>query len=74
MAQSCIGISLDMQMFVNEVFKIKNGLSLEIASETFVRETGSHFVLKPRNGFRIPPIHTVYFSSRSKIHKKYKKI
>ena len=46
-----------------EFYKIKNGISPELFTEIFARETESHYNLRRCNDFRIPSIRTVYHGS-----------
>ena len=54
-----------MEVLATELYKIKNGLSLELFTEIFARETESHYNLRWCNDFRIPSIRTVYDGSES---------
>ena len=55
----------NIQALTNELYKIKNGLSPELFTEIFARETESHYNLRWCNNFRIPSICTVYSDSES---------
>ena len=55
----------NIQALATEFYKIKNGLSPELFTEIFARETESHYNLRRCNDFRIPSIRTVYHGSES---------
>ena len=55
----------NIQDLATEFYKIKNGLSPELFTEIFARETESHYNLRRCNNFRIPSIRTVYHGSES---------
>ena len=55
----------NIQDLVTELYKIKNGLTLEIFTENFAREIESHYNLRRCNDFRIPSIRTVYHGNES---------
>ena len=55
----------NIQAPATEFYKIKNGLSLELFTEIFARETGSHYNLRRCNDFRIPSTRTVYHGIES---------
>ena len=55
----------NIQALANKFWKIKNGLSLELFTETFARETESHYDLRRCSGSRIPLIRIVYYGSES---------
>ena len=54
-----------LKMAQSEFYKIKNGLSPELFTETFARELDSQYNLRRCNDFRIPSIRTVYHGSES---------
>ena len=55
----------NIQALATEFYKIKNGLSPELFTEIFARETESHYNLRRCNDFRVPSIRTVYHGSES---------
>ena len=55
----------NIQALATEFYKIKNGLSPELFTEIFARETESHYNLRWCNDFRIPSIRTVYHGIES---------
>ena len=55
----------NIQALATEFYKIKNGLSPELFTEIFARETESQYNLRRCNDFRIPSIRTVYHGSES---------
>ena len=55
----------NIQALTTEFYKIKNGLSPELFTEIFARETESHYNLRRCNDFRISSIRTVYHGSES---------
>ena len=55
----------NIQALATEFYKIKNGISPELFTEIFARETESHYNLRRCNDFRIPSIRTVYHGSES---------
>ena len=54
-----------IKALATEFYKIKNGLSPELFTEIFTRETESHYNLRRCNNFRIPSIRTAYHGSES---------
>ena len=57
----------NIQALATEFYKIKNGLLLELFTETFARETESYYNLSQCNDFRIPSNCIVYHGSEPKI-------
>ena len=55
----------NIQALATEFYKIKNGLSPEIFTGIFARETEPHYNLRLCNDFRIASIRTVYHGSES---------
>ena len=55
----------NIQVLATEFYKIKNGISPELFTEIFARETESQYSLRRCNDFRIPSIRTVYHGSES---------
>ena len=55
----------NIQALATEFYKIKNGLSSVLFTETFANETEFHYNLRRCNDFRIPSIRTVYHGSES---------
>ena len=55
----------NIKALATEFYKIKNGLSPELFTEIFARETESHYNLRRCNDFRIPSIRTVYHGRES---------
>ena len=55
----------NIQTLTTEFYKIKNGLSPELFTEIFARETESRYNLRRCNDFRILSIRTVYHGSES---------
>ena len=55
----------NIQAFVIEFYKIKNGLSPELFTETFARSTEFHYNLRRCNDFRIPSISTIHHGDES---------
>ena len=55
----------NIQALATEFYKIKNGISPELFTKIFARETESHYNLRWCNDFRIPSIRTVYHGSES---------
>ena len=53
----------NIQVLATEFYKIENGLSPELFTEIFARETESQYNLRRCNDFRIPSIRTVYHGS-----------
>ena len=47
------------------MYKVANGMSPEIMNEIFQLKEKSHYNLRYKSEFRIPPIHSVYHGSES---------
>ena len=54
-----------MEVLATEFYKIENGLSPELFTEIFTRETESYYNLRRCNDFRLPSFRTVYHGSES---------
>ena len=55
----------NIDALVTGFYKIENGLSPELFTEIFARETEPHYNLRRCSDFRIPSIRTVYHGSES---------
>ena len=55
----------NIQALVIKMYKVANGMSLEIMNEIFQVREKSHHDLRHTSQFNIPPIHSVYHGSKS---------